>query len=177
MKTMKFVSIFLILAFVLAFHEYAEAQYTVSHSVFGNGGAPLNNGSYRLVGTVGQPAIGMISSSSNINNVGFWYLSGGLITSVEQISNDLPTEYRLEQNYPNPFNPSTTIEFSLPKSGFVTLKIYNSVGEEIATLISAELPQGKHKYIWDASRNANGVYLCWFKVDDFARIKKLVLLK
>ncbi len=177
MKTIKLVPMLLILAIVLAFHEYIEAQYKMPHNVFGNGGLPVNNGSYRLSGTVGQPGIGVVSSPSHINKAGFWYQTGNLITRIEPLANPLPKEFRLEQNYPNPFNPSTTIEFSLPKSGFVTLKIYNLVGEEIVTLISAELPQGKHKYIWDASRLASGVYVYRFTVDDFDRVRKLVLLK
>ena len=177
MKTMKLVPMLLILILVLAFHEHAEAQYKVPSSVFGSGGAPLNNGSYRISGTVGQPVIGLASSSSHISEVGFWYLSGGLITSVEQISSSLPTEYRLEQNYPNPFNPGTTIEFSLPHSCYVTLTLYNTLGEKVATLIDENRSAGRYSVKWNPEGLATGIYFYRLQAGSFVQSKKLVVLK
>jgi len=88
-----------------------------------------------------------------------------------------PHEYSLSQNYPNPFNPSTTIEFSIPKSEFVTLKIYNLLGQEVATLVSDKLTPGEYKYTWDASQLASGVYIYKLETDNFNSTKKLILLK
>ena len=185
MKTMKFVLIFLILACILIFHDYAEAQYKVPHHVLGNGGVPVNSASYRLNGTVGQPGIGVISSPSHINEAGFWYQAQDFITTIEQISNELPKQFRLEQNYPNPFNPSTTIEFALPKSSFVTLKVYNLLGEEVATLFAEQRSAGIHKLNWDAKGLASGVYLYRLEARDpstgsgqvFVQAKKLILMR
>jgi photosystem II stability/assembly factor-like uncharacterized protein len=109
----------------------------------------------------------------------------GPITSVNEWSTMIASDYRLEQNYPNPFNPTTNIEFSIPKSEFVTLKVYNVLGEEVATLVSERLAAGKYKYDWparssggDASRLASGVYLYRLKTDQgFSQTRKLVLLK
>jgi L-ascorbate metabolism protein UlaG (beta-lactamase superfamily) len=83
----------------------------------------------------------------------------------------------LHQNYPNPFNPSTTIEFSLPHTEFVTLEIYNVLGKEVATLVSEKVPAGGHKYNWNASGLASGIYLYQLKTQSFIETKKLVLLK
>ena len=89
----------------------------------------------------------------------------------------IPSKYILHQNHPNPFNPTTTIEFSLPYTEFVTLKIYNILGEDVATLISERLSSGKYKYEWDASNLASGLYLYKIQAGDFVDIKKMVLMK
>jgi hypothetical protein len=95
---------------------------------------------------------------------------------VEQ-TNKTPQKYMLKQNYPNPFNPRTNIQFSIPKTEHVTLKIYNMLGQEIATLVSDKLAQGHHKYTWDASDFASGVYYYKIEAGTFIQTKKLVLLK
>jgi len=97
---------------------------------------------------------------------------------IGSFENDkIPESYSLEQNYPNPFNPVTTIEFSLSRSGFVILKIYNLLGEEVATLVSASLPSGSYQYEWDASGMASGVYLYRLKAGDYIQTKKMVLMR
>ncbi|MGI0009983.1 MAG: T9SS type A sorting domain-containing protein, partial [Nitrosopumilaceae archaeon] len=68
-----------------------------------------------------------------------------------------PTSFSLEQNYPNPFNPGTTIQFSLPRSGYVTLKVYNTLGAEVATLVAENLSAGRHAVEWNANGLAGGV--------------------
>ncbi len=88
-----------------------------------------------------------------------------------------PTEFVLHQNYPNPFNPNTTIEFSIPKSEFVTLKIYNLLGQEVATLASDKLTPGNYKYTWDAGSLASGVYVYELNVGDFVEAQKMILLQ
>jgi hypothetical protein len=88
-----------------------------------------------------------------------------------------PTTYALHQNYPTPFNPITTIEFALPKASHVTLKIFNILGEEVATLVSQKLPAGDYEYQWDAARFASGIYYYKFEAGDFVGTKKLVLLR
>jgi hypothetical protein len=89
----------------------------------------------------------------------------------------LPAELFLEQNYPNPFNPSTTIEFLLPQASFVTLKIYNLLGKEVATLIAEKLPAGKHQRVWEAKGLASGVYVCRLEAGEFVQSRRLVLLR
>jgi hypothetical protein len=85
--------------------------------------------------------------------------------------------YSLYQNFPNPFNPSTTIEFSISKTEFVTLKIYNLLGQEVALLVSDKLNVGRYRYEWDAGSLANGIYLYRIQSGDFIEVKKMVLMK
>jgi hypothetical protein len=96
----------------------------------------------------------------------------------------IPNSYALYQNYPNPFNPTTNIEFSIPKSEFVTLKIYNVLGEEVATLVSERLTAGRYNYDWparssggDASGMASGVYFYKLGAGVFVQTKKMLLIK
>jgi hypothetical protein len=89
----------------------------------------------------------------------------------------IPRSYALFQNYPNPFNPTTNIEFSLPNTDFVTLKVYDITGREVATLVSEKLPAGKYKYDWDASNLASGVYFYKLEAGQFTRVRKMVLVR
>jgi alpha-glucosidase (family GH31 glycosyl hydrolase) len=95
------------------------------------------------------------------------------ISSPQKISGD----FRLYQNYPNPFNPVTTIEFTIPQTGFVSLKVYNLLGEEVATLLSASLLSGSYKYEWNARGLASGVYFYRLDANNHLEIKKCLLLK
>ncbi len=70
----------------------------------------------------------------------------------------VPEEYSLLQNFPNPFNPTTTINFSIPEASFVTLKVYNSLGQEVETLVTKELSSGNYKYYWNAEGLTSGIY-------------------
>ncbi|HUL43767.1 MAG TPA: T9SS type A sorting domain-containing protein [Bacteroidota bacterium] len=85
--------------------------------------------------------------------------------------------FELKQNYPNPFNPLTTIEFSLPKSGHVALRVYNVLGEQVAELMSGWLVRGSHAAVWDASGNASGIYFYRVQSGAYSETKKLILLK
>ena len=96
---------------------------------------------------------------------------------VKLVALVLPVRFQLFQNYPNPFNPSTTIEFELPKSSEVTLKVFNIIGEEVATLVSDRLSTGSYSYEWDASNSASGVYLYRLQAGDYVETRKMVLMR
>ncbi len=98
-------------------------------------------------------------------------------TGVGDENNTLPKTYTLDQNYPNPFNPTTTIKFSLPQNGFVTLKIYDMLGREVATLVNREMQASYQTVEFDASHLASGVYVYRLKVNNFISAKKLMLMK
>ena len=89
----------------------------------------------------------------------------------------VPKTYRLAQNYPNPFNPITTICFDLPKSSFVTLKIFNILGKEITTLVNEKRSAGEYKMEWNSKGLPSGIYLYRLKTGDFIETRKLVLQK
>jgi hypothetical protein len=101
-----------------------------------------------------------------------------ILTDINDSPTPIPNRFELIQNYPNPFNPATTIEFIIPNNEFVTLKIYDITGREIATIVSEKLASGNYEYYWDAGRFASGVYLYRLKAGtDFIQTKKLILLK
>ncbi len=85
--------------------------------------------------------------------------------------------YKLSQNYPNPFNPSTSINFELPKSGYTTLKIYDMLGNEVATLIDKEMSAGQHKVNFNAQNLASGTYLYQLNVNGVRISNKMILMK
>ena len=86
-------------------------------------------------------------------------------------------EYSLSQNYPNPFNPSTEINYTLTKSGNVTLKVYNLLGSEIATLVNGFMEAGKHSVKFDANDITSGIYFYTIKADNFTSTRKMILMK
>jgi photosystem II stability/assembly factor-like uncharacterized protein len=108
---------------------------------------------------------------------GVWRRLRPELVGVASQQNDLPKIFRLEQNYPNPFNPTTKITYSIPKAGFISLKIYDMLGREVATLVEGIKQPGKYSIVWDASGFADGVYFCRLHADGFSEIRKLVLLK
>jgi uncharacterized protein (TIGR02145 family) len=89
----------------------------------------------------------------------------------------LPAKFELNQNYPNPFNPSTIIKFSVPRATYVSLIIYNSLGRQVAKLISKEMNAGVYTTEWNATGFASGVYYYKLSADNFVEIKKLMLMK
>jgi hypothetical protein len=87
------------------------------------------------------------------------------------------TEYALEQNYPNPFNPITTIRYQLPQDGMVTLKVYDILGSEVATLVNEQKTSGRYEVNFDASRLASGVYIYKLTSGSYVSSKKMLLVK
>jgi hypothetical protein len=128
------------------------------------------------------PFFGLEDSLGNVYELG-WVSSVSItwkpivIQAVNPISNDLPVNYSLSQNYPNPFNPSTTIEFALPNAGYVTLKVYNVLGEEVATVAEGDRAAGIYRATWDASDMPSGVCFYRLTAGDYVQTKKAVLMR
>jgi hypothetical protein len=104
------------------------------------------------------------------------FLNNG-VTSVKQADGSLPAGYSLGQNYPNPFNPTTNIEYSISTSGHVSLKVFNNLGQEVATLFEGNRQAGKHVATFDGSGLASGVYLYRLESGNVSLAKKFVLMK
>ena len=105
----------------------------------------------------------------------------GSVTDVFE-NDELPNKYALDQNYPNPFNPSTIIQYALPKSSHVTLKIYNMLGQEVKTLLNVNQNAGAKQVQWNGDNNygskvASGIYIYMIKADNFYQAKKMILMK
>jgi hypothetical protein len=93
----------------------------------------------------------------------------------EQVS--VVSDFSLEQNYPNPFNPSTSIKFSIPTSEFVTLKVYDVLGNEMATLVNEQKAPGTYEVRFEAGDLASGVYVYRLQAGNFTQTRKLMLMK
>jgi hypothetical protein len=106
-----------------------------------------------------------------------WNQNLGVITGITPISTQIPNEYKLSQNYPNPFNPVTKINYSLPKSGFVTMKVYDMLGREVVKLINENKVAGDYSFDFNASSLTSGVYFYRLEVNGFVDTKKMMLLK
>lgn len=96
---------------------------------------------------------------------------------IAQNNAEIPKEYSLLQNYPNPFNPATKISFDLPFSGLVTLKIYDMVGKEIATLVNNQMEAGSHSVTFKAISLPSGMYFYKITAGEFTFVRKMVLIK
>jgi hypothetical protein len=94
---------------------------------------------------------------------------GSSSTSVVKDNSSFPESFKLEQNYPNPFNPSTTISFSLPMRSFVSLKVFDLLGRDVATILSEEFSAGVYSRQWNAAALPSGVYFYRLSVVPSAR--------
>jgi hypothetical protein len=102
---------------------------------------------------------------------------GVTTTGIGQPTGEVPQTYSLSQNYPNPFNPVTNIQFSIPKNGNVTLKIYDMVGNLVATYLDENLKAGIYNAQIDGSNWSSGVYFYTLSTSDFTQTKKMTLVK
>lgn len=100
-----------------------------------------------------------------------------MITSVKVVSTHTPSHFTLGQNYPNPFNPTTIISFSVPSREFVSLRVFDALGREVALLVSEELPEGTYSQQWNAARFASGTYFYRLQSGDFVETRKLLFLR
>ena len=107
-----------------------------------------------------------------------------VVTGLADKKTDLPISLNLGQNYPNPFNPSTTINYQIPKDGFVSLKVFDIVGNEVKTLVNEYRSAGNYSVNFDASNLSagrqglsSGIYFYQIKTNNYFAVKKMLLLK
>ncbi len=153
--------------------------------------------------TLNNPIMSGGPAGWDVNQVGFpcvikdgdryrmWYQGRGIsgidrlgyaedtsaVVGIDTFDDVQPEHFHLKQNYPNPFNPATTIEFSLTQSGFVTLKVYNVLGEEATVLLETHKPAGQYAINFDASQLTSGIYYYTLSADGFQQTRKMVLLR
>jgi hypothetical protein len=143
------------------------------------------------------PAGGRITKVQFVNNSTGWVVgsnnkvfkttnAGGLLTSVNTNSGSLPKNFVLFQNNPNPFNPVTKFKFDLPasplyergdKGGFITLRIFDILGREVAVLVNEQYKPGTYEVEWDASYFPSGIYYYKLETGDYSETKKMILVK
>ncbi len=102
---------------------------------------------------------------------------GGAPIGISPISTEVPKDFVLEQNYPNPFNPVTNINFSIPKAGFTSIRIYDIMGRLVHTLFETQLAPGSYKADWDASQMPSGIYIYRIESGNYTQSRKMILIK
>jgi hypothetical protein len=117
-----------------------------------------------------------ISGTISINRKSVAW-NGPVAVGVEQSTVSLPAEYALQQNYPNPFNPSTTIMFQVAKAGFVSLTVYDLLGQEVATLVNENKAPGTYSIDWLAGRVPSGIYFYRLQSGSFTATRTMMLMK
>lgn len=147
-------------------------DFYADHNGSGNYNAPPVDHAWRqtFISSTGD----FVSAFSH--NASFTDIQWPGTTSVDDETSSINT-YSLEQNYPNPFNPTTTISFTLPANQFVTLKVFNSLGEEISTLVKGNLDQGVHSISFNANGLNSGLYLYRLESGSQVEVRKMMLLK
>ncbi len=148
----------------------------------------LPNGNTLII----ESTSGYLFEVNSIGNVVWSYNRGGEVARAQRYAPDypglaiisdsnseteLPTEYDLGQNYPNPFNPSTKIDFVIPQKDFVTIKVYDLLGNEIAILLNEEREKGKHTVEFNSAQLSSAVYLYVINAGNFISSKKMIFLK
>lgn len=116
----------------------------------------------------------VISFSINVNADTKNYSNNNL---KGNINSNISDDYKLYQNFPNPFNPATILSYKLNQSGFVTLKVYNLVGQVVATLVDEYQEIGTYSKQFDASNLSAGIYLYKLQVNNFTSVKRMTLIK
>jgi hypothetical protein len=125
---------------------------------------------------------GVTLSSGFINDAGAeddrwrYYLQETPVSVRKATEETIPTHYSLSQNYPNPFNPSTTISYSLPKTAVVSLRIFNTLGQEVSMLVNERKEPGYYQTTWNANV-PSGIYFNRLQAGGFVETKKMILLR
>ena len=186
-------------------HSSLNSGEVLSMAVSGNGvfaglSSPMNfyvsndNGENWVLkneglGNVNVDAVCIINGYifAGTTNSGVYRRPLGELTGIEQILNEIPSQFSLSQNYPNPFNPSTTINFAIPllrgvsgeagRGVFTSIKVYDILGNEITTLDNQQLTPGTYSVNWDASNFPSGVYFYRLSAGEFTETNKMILLK
>jgi len=121
-------------------------------------------------------ALGSAASDGKVVGSTMWKF-GHVVTSVSNNASGIPDKFALNQNYPNPFNPSTSFTYEISKAGVVSVKIYDLLGREVATLVNEFKQAGSYSATWNAANFGSGVYFCKMQSGSFGETRKMMLMK
>lgn len=166
----------------------AHGQVERTAEVVAAGGGTASNGSLTLRGTIGQAGAMPAGDSSTELDAGFWpsvYLSDQTATAAPEeeserasgAEEEMPSEFELEPAYPNPFNPTTRIVYALPEPADVRMTVYNSLGQEVTTLVDRPQAAGRHETVFRAGALPSGIYYYRLRAGSFVRVRSVTLLK
>ncbi len=183
---MRFNALFAIVFVVLIMTPSFTQSYIMKAVVLDEGGKKITSSDYICQLSIGQPvASGIVTSGNYKGVIGFWHnpYGGGLVDVGEKISQSVsPAVFNLAQNLPNPFANRTVIQYSLPKETEVCLKVYNSTGRVVTTLVQGKQQAGIYNVVWNV-RNVPkeqlpaGTYFYRLKAGEFTAIRKMVKLE
>jgi len=162
-----------------------SGAYSLKADVIDGGGTKMVSSGHILRGSVAQLTIGKVSSPNYVAYIGFWhppYAVGPGIEESGSYQGTTPRIFSLSQNYPNPVVNSTAIKYTLPRDAFVDVRVYNSAGQEVRTLVHATQKSGYYRISWDLRGVSgddipNGVYFFRMRAADFTGTRKLVILR
>jgi len=176
--------IFVLMLVCLAASLSQAQVYELKNDVIDDGGTKMTSSGYILRGSFGQPTIGKISSANYIAYIGFWhpYPAGPRIEEDFLSRRSIPIVFSLSQNYPNPVTHSTTIKYGLARETEVDVRVFNSAGQQVRTLISENQEPGYYKVKWDlrgvsGEHLPNGVYFYRIRAGSFISARKMVILR
>ena len=152
-------------AFELPASSYSRIGTTITDS----------NGNFSLTTGLNLEAITATATDQDGNTSNFARLN--IVSDVEKENDKIPNEYTLHQNFPNPFNPSTTISFSIPEEEFVSLKVFNTLGEEITELLNETKSAGNYSVLFNAEELPSGIYFYKIAAGNFFQTRKMMLVK
>lgn len=155
------------------------SSYTAGVMVSSDNGSTwssLGMGGYGVSTVIVNPSTKDVFAGTKDGKI-YMIAGNGGITATDNNGTEIPTTYTLGQNYPNPFNPSTTIQFTVPQASRITLRVYNSIGQEVAVLADQEFSAGVHKVNFDASKLASGMYIYQMIGKNMNISKKMMLIK
>ena len=145
---------------------------------------PQNGISMSVLLNIGEDSLPVPNSNFAILNalLGVVLAQEPIVTAVESAVSEVPTAFQLQQNYPNPFNPQTTIAYQLAMPSQVTLTIYNTLGQEVRTLVNGHQPAGIQSAIWDGKDSAgkavkSGIYFYKLKAGELTQTRSMLLVK
>jgi len=151
--------------------NYTDYDFTITNPRFGTDGAE-----YWIVAVDNTNLLSIDSEHRNATGQSFiqWKV---VEDSEETVKNSAITDYELYQNYPNPFNPNTTISYSIKKNGLTSLKVYDILGKEVATLVNENEAAGNYSVEFNAEQLPSGIYIYRLTSGNFTASKKLILMK
>lgn len=148
-----------------------------SYTPFGNDGNHFNDSINRLPNTAVPDSVANALHYASDHLPVYADFSFVNTTTAVGDAEGGPMSFALNQNYPNPFNPGTRISYSIPSRQFVSVKVYNTLGQEVAVLVNGEQAAGTHTVAWDASSLSSGVYLYRLQTDSYIAVKRMALVK
>jgi hypothetical protein len=154
----------------------SSAQYQIQQSVVGCGGGGAAGATNRIVGTVGQAVVGLVSGTANLHEIGFWYQTQPGASAAPEVD-PIPLEFALGPGIPSPGRQQTTLRFSVPRRAAVAIRLYDVTGRELLTLTEREIDPGVHTLVLDGSGLAGGIYFCRMTAERFVATRRLVWVK